>query len=187
MNIDIGKKIHELRKSKNMTQEQLAAEMGVSIAAVSKWETGNSVPDVFMLCSIADFFNLSTDELLGRTKKYKKVIITDDSKFMRDTLRQILSENGCEVIAEAADGNELMDILKIKKADLVILDVKMPKMDGVEALKLIRRDYPDMKVMMCSAITDEEVRDKAMELGAFAYVIKPFIPETIIAWLDRIK
>lgn len=187
MNIDIGKKIYELRKNKNMTQEQLASEMGVSIAAVSKWETGNSMPDLLMLCSIADFFNLSTDELLGRTKNYKKVIITDDSKFMRETLRQILSENECEVIAEAADGAELMNILKVKKADLVMLDIKMPGMDGMEALKLIKRDYPDIKVIMCSAVNDKEVMDKVIDLGACGYVVKPFIPETIIGWIGRVN
>ena len=55
MNITVGKKIYELRKDKNMTQEKLSSEMGVSIAAVSKWETGNSIPDILMLCSIADF------------------------------------------------------------------------------------------------------------------------------------
>jgi two-component system, chemotaxis family, chemotaxis protein CheY len=186
MNIDIGKKIYELRKNKNMTQEQLASEMGVSIAAVSKWETGNSIPDLLMLCSLADFFNISTDELLGRIKN-KKVIITDDSKFIRETLRQILSENGCEVIAEAADGDELMNILKVKKADLVMLDVKMPRMDGMEALKLIKRDYPDIKVIMCSAVNDKEVMDKVIDLGAFGYVVKPFIPETIIGWIGRVN
>lgn len=69
MDITLGKKIFELRKSKNMTQEELASEMGVSIAAVSKWETCNSIPDIVMLCSLADFFRVTTDELLGRADK----------------------------------------------------------------------------------------------------------------------
>lgn len=101
MNIKVGKKIYELRKSRDMTQEELASEMGVSIAAVSKWETGNSIPDILMLCSIADFFDVSTDELLGRTKNMKKVIVVDDVEFIRNTLKKVLAENGCEIIGEA--------------------------------------------------------------------------------------
>lgn len=187
MNNQIAKKIYELRKSKDMTQEKLASEMGVSIAAVSKWETGNSLPDILMLCSIADFFEVSTDELLGREKNKKKAIVIDDSDFMRDTLKKILSENRYEVIGEAKEGNELLNILKTKKADLITLDVNMPGMNGMEALECIRNDYPNIKVLMCSAVTDREVIDSALALGASGYVTKPFFPEVFIAYIDRIS
>lgn len=180
MNITVGKKIYELRKSQNMTQENLAAELGVSVAAVSKWETGNSIPDILMLCSIADFFDVSTDELLGRAKNKKKVIIADDVKFLRDTLSKILCENGCEIIGEAEDGKELLNMLKNKKPDLIMLDIKMPEMDGIAALEQIKKDYPDVKVIMCSAVTEKAVIDSAMKLGAASYITKPFLPDTII-------
>lgn len=186
MNITVGKRIYELRKNKDMTQEKLASEMGVSIAAVSKWETGNSIPDIVMLCSIADFFDVSTDELLGRTKNKRKVIVVDDMEFIRDSLKNIVSENGCEVIGEATEGKELLDILKKKKADLIILDIKMPGMDGMTALEYVMKEYPNMKVIMCSAVTDKEVIDSAIALGACGYITKPFLPDAIITSIGMI-
>lgn len=186
MNIMVGKKIYELRKNKDMTQEKLASEMGVSIAAVSKWETGNSIPDILMLCSIADFFNVSTDELLGRTKNKKKVIVVDDVEFVRDSLKRILSENGCEVIGEATEGKELLNMLKKKKADFIMLDINMPGMDGMMALQNIMKDYPNIKVIMCSAEADKEVIDSAIALGASGYITKPFLPDKIIANISMI-
>lgn len=184
MSVQVSKKIYELRKNKDMTQEELASEMGVSIAAVSKWETGNSLPDLLMLCSIADFFEVSTDELLGREKHKKKAIVVDDAPFMRETLKKILSDNGYEVIGEAEDGNELLKILKTKKADIITLDVNMPGMGGIEALEHVRNDYPNINVFMCTAVTDKDIVDSALALGASGYVTKPFLPETIIASLS---
>lgn len=180
MDITVGKKIYELRKSRDMTQENLASEMGVSVAAVSKWETGNSIPDILMLCSIADFFNVSTDELLGRTKNKKKVIVADDVEFVRDSLKRILSENGYEIIGEAADGKKLLNMLKKKKTDFITLDINMPDMDGMTALQNIMKDYPNVKVIMCSAETDKEVIDSAIALGASGYITKPFLPDKVI-------
>jgi two-component system chemotaxis response regulator CheY len=180
MNITVGKKIYELRKNQDLTQENLASEMGISIAAVSKWETGNSIPDILMLCSIADFFDVSTDELLGRAKNKKKVIVVDDVEFVRDSLKKVLSENGCEVIGEAKEGKELLNMLKVKKADLIFLDIKMPGMDGIEALEYVIKDYPNIRVIMCSAVTDKSVIDSAIALGASGYITKPFLPDAII-------
>ena len=73
--MDLGKNIYELRKERGVTQEELAAELGVTAAAVSKWEKGNTLPDVLMLCAIADWFGVTTDELLGRKKELKKLVV----------------------------------------------------------------------------------------------------------------
>ena len=67
--MNLGKMILELRKKKNVTQEELAAELGVTAAAVSKWEKGYTLPDILMLCALADYFTVTTDELLGRKPK----------------------------------------------------------------------------------------------------------------------
>lgn len=187
MNIEVGRKIYELRKSKDMTQEELASQMGVSIAAVSKWETGNSIPDVFMLCAIADYFNVSTDELLGRIKNKIKAIVVDDSDFIRDSLKRILSENGYEVVGEATDGKELLKMLKSNRADFIILDINMPGMDGLSTLYCVSKDYPGIKVIMCSAVTDKAVIDKAIAAGAATYITKPFLPEAVLAGIRMIK
>ncbi|MES9143996.1 response regulator, partial [Cutibacterium acnes] len=116
----------------------------------------------------------------------KKVMIVDDSEFVRNTLKRIVSENGCEVVGEATEGTELLSILKTKSVDLVILDIKMPGMDGITALKHIKSEYPKVKVIMCSAMTDQQVIDSVIELGANGYVTKPFLPEAIIYSIGNI-
>ena len=73
--MNIGNQISALRKTKNVTQEALAAELGVTAAAVSKWEKGYTLPDILMLCALADFFEVTTDELLGRNAVQKQAII----------------------------------------------------------------------------------------------------------------
>ena len=73
--MNLGKTILELRKKKNVTQEDLAAELGVTAAAVSKWENGYTLPDVLMLCALADCFQVTTDELLGRSAARKQAIV----------------------------------------------------------------------------------------------------------------
>ena len=69
--MELGKNICELRREKGVTQEELAAELGVTAAAVSKWEKGSTLPDVLMVCAIADWFGVTTDQLLGRKKELK--------------------------------------------------------------------------------------------------------------------
>lgn len=125
--------------------------------------------------------------MLGREKSKKEAIVADDSAFMRDILKKILSENGYEVIGEAEEGNELLNILKIKKTDLIMLDAKMPGMGGMEALEHIRSNYPNIKVIMCTAVTGKDVVDSAIALGASGYVPKPFLPETIVASINRLR
>ena len=73
--MNLGKTIWELRKQKNVTQEDLAAELGVTAAAVSKWENGYTLPDILMLCALADYFHVTTDQLLGRNIPRKQAII----------------------------------------------------------------------------------------------------------------
>lgn len=77
--MNLGNKILELRKQKNVTQEELAAELGVTAAAVSKWENNYTMPDVLMLCALADFFTVTTDELLGRFKQFKHAVIAAET------------------------------------------------------------------------------------------------------------
>ena len=77
--MNIGKQILELRRQKNITQEELAAELGVTAAAVSKWENGYTLPDILMLCALADYFEVTTDKLLGRCPQYGLAAIAASS------------------------------------------------------------------------------------------------------------
>ena len=78
--MNLGKTILELRKQKCVTQEDLAAELGVTAAAVSKWENGYTLPDVLMLCALADYFQVTTDELLGRNVSRKQAIVVAENE-----------------------------------------------------------------------------------------------------------
>ena len=75
-----GNTLSTLRKKKNVTQEEMAAELGVTAAAVSKWENSCTLPDILMLCALADYFDVTTDELLGRTRNLKYAVIAAETE-----------------------------------------------------------------------------------------------------------
>lgn len=78
--MNFGKTIYALRKKKNVTQDEMAAELGVTAAAVSKWENGYTLPDILMLCALADYFDVTTDELLGRNTPPKQAIVVAETE-----------------------------------------------------------------------------------------------------------
>ena len=95
--MELGKNICDLRREKGITQEELAAELGVTAAAVSKWEKGNTLPDVLMLCAIADHFGVTTDELLGRRKDLKKLVLVTGGEDQKEIERLLRSHGFCAV------------------------------------------------------------------------------------------
>lgn len=95
----LGTTILELRKQKNITQEELAAELGVTAAAVSKWENGYTLPDILMLCALADYFGVTTDELLGRTATTKEAAIVAPSEELASKICQLVEQHGFTVAA----------------------------------------------------------------------------------------
>ena len=97
--MNIGHKIQEQRKQKGITQEELAAELGVTAAAVSKWENGYTQPDIFMLCALADFFGVTTDELLGRDRKSKYAVIATDLVELENDIKNLVESYGFRVKA----------------------------------------------------------------------------------------
>ena len=92
--MNLGSKILELRRQKNVTQEDMAAELGVTAAAVSKWENGYTLPDVLMLCALADYFAVTTDELLGRIKKKRHAIIASQTPELGEKIKALASDYG---------------------------------------------------------------------------------------------
>lgn len=113
----------------------------------------------------------------------KMVLTVDDSDFMRMMLTDMLSHEHHRVI-QAASGEEGLKMLKGETCgipvDVCILDIKMPGMNGLEVLEVIKRDYPDLKVIMLSAMCTEEIVKKALELGADFFVAKPFQPSSLL-------
>lgn len=91
--MELGKKIYELRRERGITQEELAGELGVTAAAVSKWEKGATLPDVLMVCAIADFFGVTTDALLGRERQLKKLVLLERGED-RKLIERLLKNHG---------------------------------------------------------------------------------------------
>ncbi len=103
--MNIGAMILTLRKQKNVTQEALAAELGVTAAAVSKWEKGYTLPDILMLCALADYFEVTTDELLGRTAQKKQAIIVAQTKELGQKIATLAQQYQIKPYAILTDYN----------------------------------------------------------------------------------
>lgn len=116
------------------------------------------------------------------TGKSKKVLIVDDSDFMRMMLEDILTHHGHTVL-QAKDGSECLNILRTEAVDVCVLDIGMPDMDGIEVLGRIREEHPGLKVVMLSALSQESNVKLALQLGADAFVVKPFQAQCLV---DRI-
>lgn len=101
--MNFGKTILELRKQKNATQDELAAELGVTAAAVSKWENGYTLPDILMLCALADYFGVTTDELLGRYAARKQAIVVTENEDLGRKITELAAKYNIKVCAVFAD------------------------------------------------------------------------------------
>ncbi|MDD2447106.1 MAG: response regulator [Tissierellia bacterium] len=115
----------------------------------------------------------------------KRVLIVDDAIFMRMKLKDILEKNGFEVVAEAQNGQEAVEKYKAEKPDLVTMDITMPEMDGVSALKEIKKIKEDAKVVMCSAMGQQAMVMEAIQAGAVDFIVKPFESERVIQSLNK--
>ena len=110
----------------------------------------------------------------------RTAMICDDAQFMRMVIKQILSENGFEVIGEADSGQEAVDRYAELKPDLVTMDVVMPGMNGIEAVRAIVEHDPAARVVICSAVGQAGFIDDALEAGAKSFVVKPFQPAQLM-------
>lgn len=113
-------------------------------------------------------------------------MLVDDAAFMRLMLKTILQEAGFEVIGEAGSGGEGVTKYQELKPDLVTMDITMPGMDGIAALKAIRNIDPNAKVVMCSAMGQKAMVLDAMQSGAVNFIVKPFDKEKVIETVKKI-
>ena len=103
-----------------------------------------------------------------------KILIVDDAAFMRMMIKDILVKNGFDVVGEAADGVQAVAMYQELLPDLVTMDITMPEMDGISALKEIKGLNPSAKVIMCSAMGQQAMVIDAIQAGARDFIVKPF-------------
>lgn len=114
------------------------------------------------------------------TAQQIKVSIADDHKIFRDGIRMALKDRDyLQILWEAEDGKDLMHKLKLKQPDVLLMDIRMPEVDGVNAIGMIRKEYDDIKIIVLTMYDDQEMITKMMEMGANAYLTKTTDPEEI--------
>jgi two-component system chemotaxis response regulator CheY len=112
-------------------------------------------------------------------------MIVDDNAFMRNTIKGVLTQAGFDIAAEAADGAEAVSAYSNARPDLVTMDITMPNMDGVEALKELLRQDPGAKVVMVSAMGQESLVVEAVTAGAVDFVVKPFEADRVVDAINK--
>ncbi|MDD3140957.1 MAG: response regulator [Lachnospiraceae bacterium] len=115
-----------------------------------------------------------------------KILLVDDAAFMRMMVKDTLTKNGYEDLYEAADGLQAVEMYSEINPDLVIMDITMPNMDGLEALKAIKAKDPNAVVVMCSAMGQESMVIEAIKSGAKDFIVKPFKPDRILKTVSSI-
>ncbi|GIP56538.1 response regulator [Paenibacillus woosongensis] len=114
-----------------------------------------------------------------------RILIVDDAAFMRMMIRDILTKNGFEVVGEAQDGAQAVEKFKELQPDLVTMDITMPEMDGIAALKEIKQLDPNAKVIMCSAMGQQAMVIDAIQAGAKDFIVKPFQSDRVIEAINK--
>ena len=120
------------------------------------------------------------------TTMAKKILLVDDAAFMRKMIKDTLSKNGYTELFEAVDGADAVEKYNSLKPDLVLMDITMPNMDGLEALKAIRAADGNANVVMCSAMGQETMVIDAIRSGAKDFIVKPFKPERVLKTVTSI-
>ncbi|MFZ2958685.1 MAG: response regulator [Candidatus Ozemobacteraceae bacterium] len=116
----------------------------------------------------------------------KRIMIVDDAAVMRVVLKQLLCKNGYEIAVEAASGADAVEKYPLVKPDLVTMDITMPDMDGITAVREILKIDPQAKIIMCSAIGTMEGVKAAIMAGAKNFLVKPLQPEKVLATIRQV-
>lgn len=115
----------------------------------------------------------------------RRILIVDDAAFMRMMIKDILAKNDFEVVGEAQDGVEAVEKYKELKPDLVTMDITMPEMDGISALKEIQKESPEARIVMCSAMGQQAMVIDAIQAGAKDFIVKPFQADRVVEAIEK--
>lgn len=113
------------------------------------------------------------------------ILLVDDAAFMRINLKNILEKAGYEVVGQAENGKEAIKKYKDLEPDLVTMDITMPEMDGIEAVKKIREINSEANIIMCSAMGQQSMVVEAIEAGAKDFIVKPFDDDRVIEAVEK--
>ena len=116
----------------------------------------------------------------------KNILICDDAAFMRMMIKDILTKNGYNIAGEAENGAQAVEKYAELKADLVLMDITMPEMDGIEALKKIKASDPGASVIMCSAMGQQAMVIESIQSGAKDFIVKPFQADRVIEAVQKV-
>ncbi|MDP4179474.1 MAG: response regulator [Bacillota bacterium] len=116
----------------------------------------------------------------------KKILIVDDAAFMRMMIKDILSKNGYEIAGEAENGARAIEKYKELAPDLVIMDITMPEVDGIQAVKEIRKLNTESKIIMCSAMGQQAMVIESIQAGARDFIVKPFQAERVVEAVKKV-
>jgi two-component system chemotaxis response regulator CheY len=114
------------------------------------------------------------------------VLVCDDAIFMRTMISDILNQAGFEIVGEAESGLQAVQKYRELKPDLVTMDIVMPDMGGIEAVREICKQDPDAKILMCSAMGQQALVVEAIQAGAKDFVVKPFQPSRVLEAVQRV-
>lgn len=115
-----------------------------------------------------------------------RILVVDDSAVMRRNIVHTVTHAGHEIVAQASDGGQAYNLYKIHSPDLVTMDINMPEVNGIEAVKRIITDFPKAKIIMVSALDQKHMVLEALKCGAKHYIIKPINPENLVAVINKI-
>lgn len=116
----------------------------------------------------------------------KRVLIVDDAAFMRMMIKDILSKNGYEVAGEADNGAKAVEKYKELTPDLVLMDITMPEMNGIDAVKNIKAMDPSAKIVMCSAMGQQAMVIESIQAGARDFIVKPFQADRVLEAVRKV-
>ncbi len=116
----------------------------------------------------------------------RRILIADDASFMRQMIREIIEMEDYEVVAEAIDGVQAVELYQERRPELVTMDIVMPKRSGIDALKGILELDADARVVMCSALGQETLVMESLQAGAKDFIVKPFKPDSVLSTLKKV-
>ena len=115
-----------------------------------------------------------------------RILIVDDAAFMRMMIKDILTKNGFEVVGEAENGAKAVEKYQELRPDLTTMDITMPEMDGISAVKQIKKIDPAAKVIMCSAMGQQAMVIEAIQSGARDFIVKPFQTDRVLEAVRKV-